>query len=290
MKIYVLQGLPGSGKTTWAKNFIEKNTNYVRVNRDDLRSMRFPYWKPKQENLITDWEDDCIFSALRHGYNVILDATNLNQKRTENRMKKFLDWHNDGTHPEKLKVEYKFFDTSLEQCIANDLKRENSVGEKVIRGMYEKYLKPKPAVYNEDKTLPNCIICDIDGTLARNTGRSPFDWHKVDEDEVIEPVAATINKLSIHSHIIIFTGRDGGCLDITKDWLRNNNITYNEIYSRPEGDNRKDWVIKQELFENHVRGRYYCDFVIDDRKQVKRMWVENLGIFVFDVNQTDKEF
>lgn len=35
------------------------------------------------------------------------------------------------------------FNTSLEECIERDSKREKSVGESVIRKMYETYLKPK---------------------------------------------------------------------------------------------------------------------------------------------------
>lgn len=281
MKLLILQGLPGSGKSSWAKEFIKDKSDWVRVNRDELRSMRYPYWVPKQESLITEWEDFCVKSALDKGYNVILDATNLNKDRIKNKVK-------ERFARDDLKVEYKFFDVPLETCINNDLKRENSVGEKVIRGMYEKYLKPNPAVYDEDPNLDECIICDIDGTLAKSTGRSPFEFDRVHEDEIIKPVLDILANYG--GYIFLFTGRDDSCLDMTKGWLDKYNVSYHEIHARKASDNRKDSIVKKEMFENFVRGKYYCNFVIDDRKQVKRMWTNELGLFVFDVNQTDKEF
>lgn len=75
MKLLILKGLPASGKSTWAREHCEKNKDWVRVNRDDLRNMRGLYWLPKQEKLITKWEDACLISALESGYNVILDST-----------------------------------------------------------------------------------------------------------------------------------------------------------------------------------------------------------------------
>jgi predicted kinase len=56
-----------------------------------------------------------------------------------------------------------FFDTPLNECIERDLKRENSVGANVILNMWKQYLY-KPIEHKEE--LEDCIICDIDGTLA----------------------------------------------------------------------------------------------------------------------------
>ena len=35
--IIVTIGLPGSGKTTWGKSFLKQNSDYVKIERDDLR-------------------------------------------------------------------------------------------------------------------------------------------------------------------------------------------------------------------------------------------------------------
>lgn len=38
LELIILRGLPGSGKTTWAKAFAQDEPWYHRVNRDDLRA------------------------------------------------------------------------------------------------------------------------------------------------------------------------------------------------------------------------------------------------------------
>ena len=39
IKIKILSGIPGCGKSTWARDFIAKNPDTKRINRDDLRMM-----------------------------------------------------------------------------------------------------------------------------------------------------------------------------------------------------------------------------------------------------------
>lgn len=134
-KIIILKGLPASGKTTWAKNFCNDNTDFIRVNRDDLRNMCGKYWVPSRENFITSLEQFTIKEALETGYNVIVDATNLNPKYSK--------WIDKIALKYNCKLEVKFFDTSVEECIRRDESRENPVGEAVIIRMYNQHLKSK---------------------------------------------------------------------------------------------------------------------------------------------------
>jgi hypothetical protein len=53
---------------------------------------------------------------------------------------------------------------------------------------------------------------------------------------------------------------------------------------RAEKDNRKDSIIKRELFDKHIRDKYHVDFVLDDRDQVVRMWRRELGLTCLQVN------
>lgn len=288
MKILILKGLPASGKSTFAKEYVERNKDWVRVNRDDLRNMRGAYWIPKQEDMITDWEHQAVVHALMHGQNVILDATNFNPKYV-NALKKEVE-QNFGTG---VTYEEMYFDTSPEECVKRDSKRQNPVGADVIWSMYEKYVNP-PLKYVEDPILPHCIIVDIDGTLAENvSGRSPFAWDRVGEDKVQKHIR-TITNLYFNSegpdnNVILFSGREDSCAEITTDWLRENTTHFTKLYMRKAGDDRKDSIVKREIFENHIRGKYFVDFVIDDRPQVLRMWV-NLGLKVISNNPLNKEF
>ena len=80
MELVILQGIPGSGKSTWAKEFVKGKTDWVIVNRDSIRDMRGDYWIPNQEKWVSKVEEASINSALNYNYNVIIDATNLNPK------------------------------------------------------------------------------------------------------------------------------------------------------------------------------------------------------------------
>jgi len=282
MKLLILSGLPGSGKSTFAKKFVSENKDWIRVNRDDLRNMRGEYWIPKQEDLITEMENACAIAAFGKGFNVVLDSTNLDLDRSKARYKMFLSQFAG------LSVEYKLIDTPIEECIKRDLARPNSVGSKVIERMYNQHFPPTKVEYKEDKNLPSCVIFDVDGTLAKMNGRSPFDWHKVKEDSINENVVNLLKCLYlVGKKIIIFTGRDGVCLDLTKEWLFENNIPYHDIFIRPQGNTEKDSIIKERLFEENIRGKYYCNFVVDDRDQVIKMWREKLGLTCLQVDYGD---
>ena len=79
LKLIILQGIPGSGKSHWARAFIKNNSkDWVIINRDFIRDMLGNYWVPSREKLVTAIEYSNISLAFGLGYNVIVDATNLN--------------------------------------------------------------------------------------------------------------------------------------------------------------------------------------------------------------------
>lgn len=85
--------------------------------------------------------------------------------------------------------------------------------------------------------------------------------------------------------IFFVSGREDKYKDITEQWLVGNYVPYDRIDMRKSGDYRKDSVVKREILQE-IRKTHNVMFAIDDRKQVKEMWVSE-GIFVFDVNQFD---
>lgn len=152
------------------------------------------------------------------------------------------------------------------------------------------------------------IIVDVDGTLADMRGvRGPFEWLKVSQDKPHQDIIDLVKDLSFievdtgeyesrieygdeyHDpiydkkyKIIIVTGRDGICEESTKVWLEHYKIPYDEFFIRPEGDFRKDNIIKSEIYMDHIRPKYDVKFVIDDRDQVVDMW-RSLGLRVLQV-------
>lgn len=138
-----------------------------------------------------------------------------------------------------------------------------------------------------EKILPKAIIVDIDGTLAKMNGRSPFDWSRVGEDKVNEPVRTVLMAMRKTHMVIIFSGRDGVCRTETINWLNNNRIHYNKIFMREEGNNEKDAIIKRRLFDTHIAGKYEIEFVLDDRNQVVDMWRKDLGLTCLQVDYGD---
>jgi hypothetical protein len=50
--------------------------------------------------------------------------------------------------------------------------------------------------------------------------------------------------------------------------------------------NRKDAIMKEELYRQHIEGKYNIKFVLDDRQQVVDMW-RGLGLTVFQVDEGD---
>ena len=292
-KLIMTKGLPASGKTRWAKEQVLKSGGRIkRVNLDDLRGMvDAGKWSREREKNIQQLQYHIVTSFLVDGFDVIVDNTNLHQKHLQKCQNIVGNLIVGCMGKTDYTFEIKdFTNVSLQTCLERDRKRTvGQVGDKVIINMWKQYLKPKPPKII--KGLPYCIICDIDGTLANNNGRNPFDETKVLNDLPIYPVIGLVNSVTEmydNTEIIIFSGRSDNCKDDTIKWL-NQHINYDQLHMRKAGDNRADDVVKKEMYEQFVKDRYNVSFVIDDRIKVCRMWYE-LGLFVFNVNQGLVEF
>jgi len=76
-KLILMMGVPGSGKSTYAKKYLDEKT--VIISRDSLREMiRGEYiFNPTYEHLIKDIDRYAIRKALEEGFSVIVDETNI---------------------------------------------------------------------------------------------------------------------------------------------------------------------------------------------------------------------
>lgn len=282
MKVYITKGLPASGKSTWAKEMLAKHPNqYKRVNKDDLRAMLDNgfFDGKKTENFVLCVRDKIIIASLEQGKNVIIDDTNLDPKH-EAHIRELV------AGIAEVVIE-DFTHVPLDECLARDQKRYNYVGEKVIRGMHRKYISREEAKkivpYNPD--LPECVIFDVDGTLAVKKDRGPFEWDKVGNDELNAPVAAIMKRFST-SVVIVVSGRDEICRTDTSSWFARHGLAFDHLYMRLRGDMRQDAIIKEEIYHAHIEGTYNVLAVFDDRNQTVAKW-RRLGLPCFQVADGD---
>ncbi len=269
--LFIMKGLPGSGKSTVAAEMIRKEPKrFVRINRDDLRSMAVgpgnnPHSRDdNREDLMRALKEQAVRAAFKAGYDVILDDTHL----VSMTVKKL---HQLAASIGDVTVIEKGINIDVETCIKRDAARTGfaHVGEKVIRDMargagLEKgrklsdktsYYPPRWAPtgvedvrtgFDPDSKLPKAIMCDLDGTLALIDGRSPYDATDCDvKDKPNWPVIQAV--LSMYEQgvkVIFMSGRDVK--------YRPETVRFIEKYCRRYGDNdAKGAAISYEL---HMRG------------------------------------
>lgn len=279
--VWFLKGLPGSGKSTWAKQkVLELPANFCkRINKDDLRNMLDAgRYSKGNEYSVLYWRDKIIVDSLLQGMHVIVDDTNFEPKHLE-RVRQLIEIVKEKIYKCNINLEIKEFKTDVKECIKRNSYRPESerVPERVIWDMYNKYIRPneypEQEKINQDTSLPKAIICDLDGTLAIHNGRNPYDCLKAGEDSLNEIIANILWMYETNGYqIIFFSGRNGECYNITNDWLILNGFKNYILVLREEGDNRKDSIVKKEMFDDIVKDKFYIEFVLDDRQQVVDMW------------------
>lgn len=172
-----------------------------------------------------------------------------------------------------------------------------------------------------DPSLPSWWVFDLDGTLARRRvedgtdARGWFDWGRVGEDDDWPAVIAVAKALlTSGERLAFFSGRSDVCWKETASWLVSHlgvDIWRPEteeawqrkpafspaslaaacpLVMRRDGDQRRDSIVKGEMVDRWIRGRYNIAGVFDDRGQViDELWIP-LGARVFDVSNGVRDF
>lgn len=314
-KLIILVGVSGSGKTTFAKQYIKENPGTVRVNRDDMRKqilgeLTQDYYSKKNSNVrgklekhITVLQNEQIRYWLLEGYDVIADNTHLRKNDITDYEKNFNYLADIYIKPFQIGLQEAFFRVIDREGIGTDVsyvirqykefnaleiaKTESSSPMGILLPKKEKdKIKYNPS-------FENCYICDIDGTCASCEGiRSPYDGEKLHLDRPIEATREILNMIDDEGYQIIYTsGREDKWQEVTINWLSRNSFPFHhKIYMRRTGDTRKDTIVKKEIYEENIKNKYNVLGVFDDRINVCRMWHDELGLFVFNVNQKQRIF
>ncbi len=306
-KLLITRGLPGSGKTWFARKWVaEDPRNRKRVNRDDigvqLHGERFYSDKDlfhDTEKAITLAAHSQIAEFLKRGWDVICDDTNL-ARRTARDLRAIAV---------RAGAEFEIhdmLDVPMDVVYAQNEKRfgtpayvERHVYDRMIarhtgRNAYEVPLGPEESdagfvqPYEPVPGTPDAIMIDIDGTVALMQGRSPFDETRVHEDLPNEAVIRAVRAMVAAGNKAIFcSGRTDGCYDATETWIKKHvRVPYEALFMRKSGDTRKDSIVKVEIFDEHIRNFYNVVAVFDDRAQVVAAW-RALGLPVFAVAEGD---
>lgn len=288
--VLILKGLPASGKSTYARNLLDKEKGqWKRLNKDELRAMLTNgHHTDANEKFVERVRDIMLVEALKEGKHVVIDDTNL-ADRPVARIENIVQQYRKETG-EEVKIEIKDMDVSLDEAIERDRDREKKVGSDVIERMYRQHILKNergPHYQPQNETLPKAILCDLDGTLAI-LHRSPFNALKCDTDTVNEPIAEIVRTYHrIGVQVILLSGREDHSRELTINWLQQNHIPFHALYMRKEKDFRKDAIIKKELFDQHIKDKYFVQFVLDDRNQVVNLWRLDLGLPCLQVNYGD---
>ena len=138
--------------------------------------------------------------------------------------------------------------------------------------------------------MQKAVIVDMDGTLALFGKENPYD-RDMSKDKLNYPVAVIVWMLNLTDladvKILIVSGRKNKYLKDTEKWLKKHKIIYKDIFMpRADNDNRKDVIIKTEIYEKHIKDKYEVLFVLDDRNQVVELW-RGLGLVCLQVADGD---
>jgi len=194
---------------------------------------------------------------------IIIDDTNYNNghlTRIKNICRRYtfemIDMHRD-------------YGVTLKQCIERNEIRANDVPNVAIYAMNKKY-----HVMERVNNPENCkvfdydgdyVVADLDGTLAECEHRMKYIDGTIDgkkkwkpffdgmvDDTVMEGTRQLL-ELTYEGHPVVFvTGRPNNYRSVTEKWLKDNDIKYDALYMRPEGDFRPDTIVKQEIIDLYL--------------------------------------
>lgn len=287
MKAILTIGCSGSGKSTWAMQQDKRV-----ICRDNIRreliglSIGENLWdnyhfdREAEVNIVVDRQ---IKDAARNKEDIIIADTNVSAKVRKN-LTKVLEQHG-------YQVETKVFDTLISVCLSNNQKRADVVSENVI--WHQWHALNIQGFIKEDLIIgDNIIVCDIDGTVAKMNGRSPYNYTQVHTDlprhTVINAVLGIAERTG--AMIVFVSGRKMDCRDVTVKWLEKNVLasTEFELFMRQFNDNRADTVVKREIYDTFLKDKNIIA-VFDDRPSVVDMW-NDLGLTVFAVADQRNRF
>jgi predicted kinase len=288
-KLKMMKGLPGSGKSTFAKQFVKDSGNAGRINRDDLRAMVFDnVWSGKREDVIVQIEKAIAEVLLKNKLTPVIDDTNLTKKHEVlwgQFSKDFGISYSTG-----VVFEIEDTKTDLETCVERDSTRPKPVGKAIIHRMA---LDAGMIPFGEKQI----ILVDLDGTLCDGSHREHFlqsekkNWYayflEMGNDAPIEFVIQWVKELAKDYTICIVSGRPDTYQNLTISWLDKYAVPYDYLFMRRGNDSRPDTETKFDILAKLPKEQIF--FSIDDRPCIIDLWRKN-GVKVIPARGECEDF
>lgn len=289
-------GVSGSGKTTWANEFVSEHPSWVISCRDDIRKELYdklkkehPFtwdkWDWKLEPTVTSIQDKQLIDAVNDNNveGIIITDTNLNERhRTE--LYSYLV--NLG-----VKVNYMYFHCSWEDAVSRNNNRVNGVGLSVLAHQFELYYNMFSRKYAPIEDLPCTIMVSHEGTLAVNTSvESPVSSDSIKDDVVNKELSFILTAYKEKGYkILVLSNRDESCRKDIEEWY----MTYvgwlpSSLYCRKTNDVRKNVTFKTEIFWSKIAYHYNVKLAVENNPSVFRSWLE-IGLTTFICSNPYKE-
>jgi hypothetical protein len=162
------------------------------------------------------------------------------------------------------------------------------------RARQQRDRSPKPQPPRRIEGVPDALLVDLDGTLAIIGDRDPYDAARAEVDTLNEQVAWVAHSWLFDGAearrddraVVLVSGRQEKDRPPTERWLRRHGVVHDALRMRATADTRNDAIVKRELYERHVRGRFNVVLVLDDRQRVVDMW-RSLGLQCWQVAPGD---
>lgn len=247
--LYLLCGIPGSGKTTWARHQIKSSADIL-LSRDEVRFALLEEGEEyfnKEKTVFKLWVNQIIEAINNENIkNIYADATHLNEASRNNLLSKLPQ--------EKIKVINVVFLVPLSICLERNAQRTGRalVPQDVIENMWKRFNPPKRNVItiNEKGEMTKCNLGKVFVTSDLHFGHDKEFLWKPRGFASVEEMNQTIVKnwnsvVSAEDHVYILGDLMLGSLD-NINWVRQLNGNLHIVLGNHDTDQREKEYMKLE--------------------------------------------